>query len=201
VAIYGAVVYAWTAAWVISGVGRSASQNDTGSWWSQNFGRSMYGAVVNAGTAAGAIAGVGHEVNRLPSSRTIAINMVTSGVQAINNLLGGWGSKYAGGPVPGANSQPVPIMAHGGEYVLSSDVVDRIKRGAPSRGADMGNAVEFAASGGGGSSGGVSFAVGSIMVDARGATDPQAVADATVRGLRDWVRQNGPLPVAVTGRL
>lgn len=40
-----------------------------------------------------------------------------------------------GGPVPGSKDQAVPILAHGGEYVLSADVVDRIRRGAPSRGA------------------------------------------------------------------
>lgn len=40
-----------------------------------------------------------------------------------------------GGPVPGSPSTAVPAMLHGGEYVLSADVVDRIRRGAPSRGA------------------------------------------------------------------
>jgi hypothetical protein len=29
---------------------------------------------------------------------------------------------------------PVPILAHGGEYVLSADIVDAIRTGAPSRG-------------------------------------------------------------------
>jgi hypothetical protein len=43
-----------------------------------------------------------------------------------------------GGLVPGAPSMPVPIMAHGGEYVLSADVVDAIRSGGPSRGLDAG---------------------------------------------------------------
>jgi hypothetical protein len=41
-----------------------------------------------------------------------------------------------GGLVPGPVSMPVPIIAHGGEYVLSADVVDAIRSGGPSRGAD-----------------------------------------------------------------
>jgi hypothetical protein len=43
-----------------------------------------------------------------------------------------------GGLVPGPPSMPVPIMAHGGEYVLSADVVDAIRSGGPSRGLDAG---------------------------------------------------------------
>lgn len=45
-----------------------------------------------------------------------------------------------GGPVAGSRSTAVPIMAHGGEYVLDADVVDRIKRGVPSAGAGAGGA-------------------------------------------------------------
>lgn len=41
-----------------------------------------------------------------------------------------------GGMVPGPASRPMPIMAHGGEYVLSADIVDAIRRGGPSRGLD-----------------------------------------------------------------
>lgn len=42
--------------------------------------------------------------------------------------------RKVGGPVPGAHGQMVPINAHGGEYVLSADVVDAIKNGRPSAG-------------------------------------------------------------------
>jgi hypothetical protein len=51
--------------------------------------------------------------------------------------------RYSGGPIPGSPSTPVPIMAHGGEYVLSADVVEAIRKGNPSRGLDM-SAPSFA---------------------------------------------------------
>ncbi len=64
--------------------------------------------------------------------------------------IGGAGGLFSaffesGGEVPGRRGEAVPITAHGGEYVLSADIVDRIKRGAPSRGAEP-----FAAAGGAG---------------------------------------------------
>lgn len=46
-------------------------------------------------------------------------------------------ARQHGGYVPGGGQQAVPIIAHGGEYVLSSDVVNRIKMGRPSRGANV----------------------------------------------------------------
>ncbi|HEY7822628.1 MAG TPA: hypothetical protein VIG24_07345, partial [Acidimicrobiia bacterium] len=61
------------------------------------------------------------------------------GAGAISNIVGGISNLlpfYKGGLVPGAPNMPVPIMAHGGEYVLSADVVDAIRRGGPSRGLD-----------------------------------------------------------------
>jgi TP901 family phage tail tape measure protein len=45
-------------------------------------------------------------------------------------------SRRDGGIVPGPPSMPVPILAHGGEYVLSADIVDAIRSGGPSRGLD-----------------------------------------------------------------
>lgn len=49
--------------------------------------------------------------------------------------VGGFLSPFKdGGMVPGPVARPVPIMAHGGEYVLSADVVEAIRRGDPSRG-------------------------------------------------------------------
>lgn len=45
--------------------------------------------------------------------------------------------RASGGPIPGNPSQAVPIIAHGGEYVLSADVVSRIKNGRPSEGASV----------------------------------------------------------------
>jgi hypothetical protein len=40
----------------------------------------------------------------------------------------------SGGMIPGPINSPMPILAHGGEYVLSADIVDAIRKGAPSRG-------------------------------------------------------------------
>ncbi len=42
--------------------------------------------------------------------------------------------RSVGGPIPGTAGTPVAVTAHGGEYVLSADVVDAIKRGGSSRG-------------------------------------------------------------------
>lgn len=42
--------------------------------------------------------------------------------------------RESGGPIPGAPGQPVPIMAHGGEFVLSADVVNAVKRGGTTKG-------------------------------------------------------------------
>jgi hypothetical protein len=53
---------------------------------------------------------------------------------------GGGGFNFSffaeGGLVPGRRGEPLPATVHGGEYVLSADVVDRIRRGAPSQGAE-----------------------------------------------------------------
>jgi TP901 family phage tail tape measure protein len=51
---------------------------------------------------------------------------IVSGI--IQSLTGGI-SLMTGGPVPGTRGQAVPITAHGGEFVLSADVVEAIKRG------------------------------------------------------------------------
>ncbi len=51
-----------------------------------------------------------------------------------------WTPRMAGGPVPGSPSQGVPILAHGGEYVLDAGTVDAIKSGRQSRGAARGTA-------------------------------------------------------------
>jgi hypothetical protein len=49
-------------------------------------------------------------------------------------------SRQIGGPIPGPTGRPMPIQAHGGEYVLSADVVDAIKHGRPSLGLGRGGA-------------------------------------------------------------
>lgn len=59
----------------------------------------------------------------------------------------GGGVGYQSGGLVGGRSKGAPVLAkvHVGEYVLSADVVDRIRRGSPSRGAS----VEGGAPGGG----------------------------------------------------
>lgn len=44
--------------------------------------------------------------------------------------------KKVGGPVPGPKGAPVRGTAHGGEFILSADVVDAIKYGRPTQGLD-----------------------------------------------------------------
>jgi len=84
-------------------------------------------------------------------------------------------SRNIGGPVPGILNTSTPIMAHGGEYVLSADVVSAIKRGAPSRGLGRGGAA-----GGGG---------GNVINITVTSADPDAVIEA----IRQYERRNGPL--------
>lgn len=48
---------------------------------------------------------------------------------------GGGPGHYSGGMIPGSPGVPYPATLHGGEYVLSADVVQRIKQGQPSIGA------------------------------------------------------------------
>jgi hypothetical protein len=88
-------------------------------------------------------------------------------------------SRQAGGPIPGPTGLGVPTLAHGGEYVLSADVVSAIKRGAPSRGLGRGGAV-----GGGG---------GNVINVTVTSADPQAVVEA----IRRYNRTNGPAPFRV----
>jgi hypothetical protein len=88
-------------------------------------------------------------------------------------------SRNIGGPVFGLTNRSTPIMAHGGEYVLSADVVSAIKRGAPSRGLGRGGAA-----GGGG---------GNVINITVTSADPQAVVEA----LRRYNRTNGPAPFRV----
>lgn len=59
------------------------------------------------------------------------------------NFGGGVIARESGGPIPGPKGAPVPAIVHGGEHVLSADVVDAIKRGGPTRG--LGNTATAAA--------------------------------------------------------
>ena len=55
--------------------------------------------------------------------------------------LGGQPSLDTGGPIPGPKGAPVPILAHGGEFMLSANVVDAIKNGNPTSGLVMGGST------------------------------------------------------------
>jgi len=74
---------------------------------------------------------------RAHAARMSAIRSVRAG--DISQAVGGDGGfgvnvLRTGGPVPGPKDSPVPILAHGGEFVLSADVVRQIKRGGPTLG-------------------------------------------------------------------
>jgi hypothetical protein len=56
----------------------------------------------------------------------------------------------SGGPIPGAKGEPVPITAHGGEFMLSANVVDAIKQGRPTSGLSMGGGAGGGTTAGGG---------------------------------------------------
>jgi len=100
-----------------------------------------------------------------------ASDYVTGVVNGIRNSIAGAAaavinfnsiSRQHGGPIPGGVNDAVPVMAHGGEYVLSADVVERIKSGRPSRGAAVSGGTLGAPSGGGGSP---TFVTAQLIVD------------------------------------
>ena len=89
-----------------------------------NFGKTIVGKIVDGiKGAAGAIGSA--LLSAIPGG-----GIVGGAIGKVKGLLG----FKDGGLVPGSSSTPVPIMAHGGEYVLSADVVDRIRSGSSSRG-------------------------------------------------------------------
>jgi hypothetical protein len=90
-----------------------------------------------------------------------------------------------GGLVPGSRSMPVPIMAHGGEYVLSADIVNAIRTGVPSRGLDGTSAAA-------GSGGAMNVTINM----------PAGVnGDDVVRALQNYQRSHGVLPLPITGAI
>ncbi len=86
-------------------------------------------------------------VNQIPRSVNTAVSAVGD-----NPFF-----RQHGGPIPGGPSQAVPVIAHGGEYVLSADVVSKIKAGRPSRGANVGGGSPW--EGDGGSDGGTPIVI------------------------------------------
>jgi hypothetical protein len=140
------------------------------------------------------LAGYIAQLNSVPDSivtRVTAIReeLVTQRITQIaeespTGIAGGLGGgpffirRQIGGPIPGPVNRGVPVLAHGGEYVLSADVVDAIKRGAPSVGLGRGRGAASA---------------GNVINVTVTSADPQAVIEA----IRRYNRQNGPAPIKV----
>lgn len=82
----------------------------------------------------------------LTRNRTMNIDIQTRGGAGYG---GRDGVPFAdGGPIPGPRGQAVPITAHGGEFVLSANVVDAIRLGRPTSGITAGVAPVAASMGG-----------------------------------------------------
>jgi TP901 family phage tail tape measure protein len=97
-----------------------------------NFGKTIVSKIVDGiKSAAGAIGSA--LLSAIPGG-----GLIGSALGGAKKLLG----FKDGGLVPGSSNTPVPIMAHGGEYVLSADVVQRIRQGSSTRGAgDSGGGI------------------------------------------------------------
>lgn len=150
---------------------------------------------VSGGAAAAAAANaVARSVRDIPSSKTVRISTnfgaVAEAANAVARSVRNIPTRRSGGPVPGPPGTAQPIMAHGGEFVLSADVVDAIKSGRKTLGLGAGGgASPMSAAAGSGGGGGTT-----IVVQINGsatARDGQAVVDA----LRRWSRTNGRVPI------
>jgi hypothetical protein len=113
-----------------------------------DIGKGLINGIVDAiGKFAGMLVNIGKDiVGKIADgikSAAGAIGDAILGAIPGGNLIGGAIGKVGGllgfqqgGLIPGPVNMPMPIMAHGGEYVLSADIVDAIRKGAPSRGLD-----------------------------------------------------------------
>lgn len=119
-----------------------------------------------------------------PRTASIHVSVTGGGSGPGGDFIGGF-TALTGGPIPGPKGKPIVGTAHGGEYVLSADVVDRIKKGQPTLGA--GTSGGFAATSGSGSV----FNIGTLALP--GVTNGQQLVDELVR----WSKTNGPVPVTV----
>lgn len=63
-------------------------------------------------------------------AKYLVFQMVT-GMDLGGTAFGKFLGFASGGPIPGPKGAPMPIMAHGGEFMLSANVVDAIKAGRP----------------------------------------------------------------------
>lgn len=110
-------------------------------------------------------------------------------IPGVVGSVGSFITRQHGGPIPGGVNTPMPILAHGGEYVLSADVVERIKAGRTSWGAQVkgGDTYETSPAGGGAAAGG-----GPIVVNLH--LDGQIVGQTVIDVInRKATRGPGPL--------
>lgn len=116
-----------------SGIGSAIS----GTW---DFIRGIFNALVSAAQW------VGDKISSIFGGIGHLINGVTGGVNSITHMLG-----FAeGGPVPGADGAPIAAILHGGEYVLSREMIANITSPGGGSGADAFTTTPVATSRGGG---------------------------------------------------
>lgn len=105
------------------------------------------GKSVTVSAHATGVEAINSSLNNAARSRTVTFRVQQVGSFHVPYLHPD-GRFYAkGGLVDAPRGMAVPATVHGGEYVLSADVVDRIKRGVPSAGA-RGGSVRGGESGG-----------------------------------------------------
>lgn len=91
---------------------------------------------LNTDVATSKVDDVKAAVDQVPDNKTVWFDANTTSISA---RLGELASRFFfddGGYVDAPQGRAVPATVHGGEYVLSADIVDRIVRRRPSRGAD-----------------------------------------------------------------
>lgn len=99
-----------------------------------------------ADSAIAAFQAIRENIDRIPRQIAVQLTLAAAVATATGAAAAAVGAQqWTGGEVAGTG--PKPVMAHGGEYILSADVVNRIKRGRQSRGARTDSA---GSSGGGG---------------------------------------------------
>lgn len=104
---------------------------------------------------------------------------------------GGDIARRTGGPIPGPRDAPVPITAHGGEFVLSADVVEAIKAGRQTLGLGFGGGRTAVAQSSATAAAGIALHV-HVTATGLGASSLE-IQRAVVEAVRQHVRFNGPI--------
>lgn len=89
-----------------------------------NYSKALTDGAIRAGEGfvSGLLNGLKNKITSLPGKLTDWVLEPLGGYSNVKAILG---LKQAGGVVPGAIGQPVPIMAHGGEYVTTEGVTPK----------------------------------------------------------------------------